>query len=92
VVLETPSGERPARTSVAVNEAETEQLKAGFGRDLVPGLALLGFLLLAAGWAQVGAGLKPLASVRSALAAVRAGRAQRLALDAPVEIAPLVSE
>ena len=49
-MLDTSSGERPVRISVAVNEAETEALKAGFGRDLLPGLALLAGLLLLAGW------------------------------------------
>lgn len=92
VVLDSSSGERPVRISVAVNEADTEALKAGFGRDLLPGLALLAGLLLLAGWMQVGAGLKPLASIRSAIAAVREGRADHLSLSAPTEIAPLVAE
>jgi signal transduction histidine kinase len=92
VLLETPAGNRPVRLSVAINEADTEALKAGFGRDLVPGLVLLAGLLLAAGWMQVGAGLKPLARIRSAIAAVREGRADRLSLAGPQEIAPLVAE
>lgn len=92
VVIDTPSGERSVRISVAVNEADTEALTAGFRRDLLPGLALLGGLLLLTGWLQVGAGLKPLASIRSAIAAVREGRADHLSLSAPTEIAPLVAE
>ena len=92
VVLDTPSGERPVRVSVAVNEADTEALTAGFRRDLLPGFALLGGLLLLTGWMQVGAGLKPLASIRLAIAAVREGRADRLSLSAPTEIAPLIAE
>lgn len=92
VVLGSGPDERQARISVAVNEAQTESLKAGFGRDLLPGLAILALLLLLAGWAQISAGLKPLVSVRSALAAVREGRSRRLNLGAPTEIAPLVAE
>jgi signal transduction histidine kinase len=92
VVLDTADGERPARISVAVNEANTEALKSGFARDLMPGLAALAGLLLLTGWLQVGAGLKPLASIRSAIAAVREGRSRRLCLDAPAEVAPLVAE
>jgi len=92
VLLKGPSGQRAVRVSVAVDESDTEALKAGFGRDLVPGLALLGALLLLTGWLQVGAGLTPLASIRSALADVREGRSSRLSLDAPMEIAPLVAE
>jgi len=92
VMLETPGGNRPARLSVAVNEADTEELKAGFGRDLVPGLVLLAALLLLAGWMQVNAGLKPLTRIRSAIAAVREGRADRLPLAATTEIVPLVME
>jgi signal transduction histidine kinase len=91
-MLESAAGERPARISVAVDESDTESLKAGFGRDLVPGLALLAGLLLVAGWMQVGAGLKPLARIRSAIAMVREGRSDRLSLAAPTEIAPLVAE
>jgi signal transduction histidine kinase len=92
VVLDARSGERSVRISVAVNEADIEALAAGFGRDLLPGLALLAGLLLLTGWLQVGAGLKPLASIRSAIAAVREGRADHLSLSAPTEIAPLVAE
>jgi signal transduction histidine kinase len=92
VVLDGPLGERPARISVAVDESDTESLKADFGRDLLPGLALLAGLLLLAGWLQVGAGLTPLASVRSAVADVREGRSNRLSLAAANEIAPLVAE
>ena len=92
IVLDSASGEHPARISVAVNEADTDELKAGFGRDLLPGLALLAALLLVAGWMQVGAGLKPLASIQSAIAAVREGRSKRLTLTGPAEIAPLVAE
>jgi signal transduction histidine kinase len=92
VLLGSGPDERPIRISVAVNETETDQLKAGFGRDLVPGLALLGALLLVAAWLQVGAGLKPLASIRSALSEIREGRSSRLSLSAPSEIAPLVGE
>lgn len=92
IVLDTPSGDRFVRISVAVNEADTEALTAGFGRDLLPGLALLAGLLLVTGWMQVGAGLKPLARIRAAIAAVREGRADHLSLSAPAEIAPLVAE
>ena len=52
-----PIGQLAAQ--LGLNEADTEALTAGFGRDLLPGLALLWELLLLTGWMQVRAGRKP---------------------------------
>lgn len=89
-----PAGGRDhaVRLAVAIDRAEIEQLRAGFARDLAPALAVLGAVLLGGFALQVGAGLRPLAAMREALAAVRAGRAPRLRIDGPAEVAPLVEE
>ena len=55
-------------------------------------LGLIGALLAAGAWLQVGLGLRPLARLRDDLAAVRAGRAARLSGGHPDEVRPLVEE
>jgi signal transduction histidine kinase len=55
-------------------------------------LGLLGAFLAAGAGLQVGLGLRPLARLRGELAAVRAGRAARLAGGHPDEVRPLVEE
>ncbi|GGE53693.1 histidine kinase [Agaricicola taiwanensis] len=92
VVLAGPGGERSFRIAAAIDRAELAALREGFARDLIPGILLLAALILIAAWVQVGLGLKPLARVREALAAVRAGREKHLAVEVPSEIAPLVAE
>jgi len=82
--------ERPVRISVAINRSEIEPLKAGFARDLLPGLAILGLVLAAGAWLQVAAGLRPLRRVGAGVAAVHLGTESRLKDDVPREIAPLV--
>lgn len=47
ILLNDGASTRPVRISVAVSRQETEELKAGFGRDLLPGLMILGAFLLA---------------------------------------------
>ncbi len=59
VILEHNGVDRPVRIAAAVNMADVDALKAGFARDLVPGLGLLGIVMLAGLWFQVSAGLRP---------------------------------
>ncbi|MCB1482539.1 MAG: HAMP domain-containing histidine kinase [Rhodobiaceae bacterium] len=80
------------RLSVALDRAEVAELESDFARDITPALALLGFFLLAGFSVQIGAGLRPLGSVRDSLADIRAGRKTRLASNVPSEVAPLVDE
>ena len=80
------------RLSVALDRAELAALETDFAHDITPALALLGLFLLAGFSIQIGAGLRPLGSVRERLADIRAGRTTRLASDVPSEVAPLVDE
>ena len=59
---------------------------------LAVALAVLGLALLLAILLQVRLGLRPLDTLRRAVAGVRGGTAPRLPADQPREIAPLVSE
>jgi signal transduction histidine kinase len=63
-----------------------------FSRILGVALALLGFGLVSALVLQVRVGLRPLEELKGALAAIRAGKIQRLSDDTPTEIAPLARE
>ncbi len=53
---------------------------------------MLAAALIAAGWAQLAVGLRPLATVGARVAAVRSGRAARLGDDFPAEVRPLAAE
>lgn len=63
-----------------------------FAAKLALTLAALGLGTVLTVLVQVRFGLRPLDLLRRGVAAVRAGRAQRLAADGPEEVQPLVSE
>lgn len=92
ILVPSPGGDHSIRLAVAIDRAEIRELRAGFARDLAPALAVLGAVLLGGFALQIGAGLRPLTAVRAALADVRTGRARRLDVSVPAEIAPLVGE
>ncbi|PUE50373.1 ATP-binding protein [Limnohabitans sp. 2KL-1] len=80
------------RLSVAADLKDTHEAVAGFQRVLVASLAALLVLLLAAAWAQVALGLRPLRALQRGLQNLRDGRAPRLAGDFPNEVQPLVND
>jgi signal transduction histidine kinase len=82
----------PLRQALALDLAEIAAAKRAFLRDLAPYLGLLALALIAAGWAQLAVGLRPLATVGARVAAVRSGRAARLGDDFPAEVRPLAAE
>lgn len=92
IVIAVHGADRLIRVSAAIDRAEIEPLLAGFKRDLMLALGILGTALLAGVAIQIRAGLKPLSTVRSALGEIRSGAATRLASDVPEEVAPLVEE
>ncbi|WP_315705925.1 MULTISPECIES: HAMP domain-containing sensor histidine kinase [unclassified Bradyrhizobium] len=59
---------------------------------LATALGLMAFAMVGTAYAQVAYGLRPLARIRSDLAAVRTGKISRLPEDLPDEIMPLVTE
>ncbi|WP_299133505.1 HAMP domain-containing sensor histidine kinase [uncultured Amaricoccus sp.] len=92
VALPARLGGQVARTAVAMDRAELRGAARAFVRDLVPYLGLLGAVLIAAGWAQLVIGLRPLAAVGARVSAVRSGSAARLGADFPEELLPLAAE
>ena len=85
-------GAVPVRIAVAMAADELAAAKRDFMADLAPYVALLALVLIAAGWVQVGVGLRPLAALEARVAAVRAGSRARLGADFPAELGPLVAE
>lgn len=80
------------RVAVAWDSEEIRKSVRSFASELVPFLLLIGILLIAASWAQVGIGLRPLAAVRKKLSAIRSGRARRMETGFPDEVQPLADE
>jgi signal transduction histidine kinase len=78
------------RLSVAADLQDTHEAVAGFQRVLGGSLAALLVLLLAAAWAQVALGLRPLLALQQSLHTLREGRTPRLTGDFPNEVQPLV--
>ncbi|WP_237213054.1 sensor histidine kinase [Falsiroseomonas oryziterrae] len=87
-----PGAAAPAHVAVALSRGETEAEVARLRTILLLTFGALGLGLVAGAVATVVAGLAPLRRVRRALAEIRDGRRERLAIAAPSEIAPLVAE
>jgi len=92
IVLPASLGSGTIRAAVAVDRREVHAAGLAFASDLVPSLALLASVLIAAAWIQVGVGLRPLDAVRRRLAQVRSGEAGRLGSAFPDEVRPLAAE
>ncbi len=78
------------RLLVAADTRAVQDAVARWRGVLGLSLAALLLLLLAAAWAQVALGLAPLRALQQSLAALQAGRTQRLQGPAPLEVQPLV--
>jgi len=87
-----PGANQPYTVILAADQAEIIQQIARFNTLLARSFSLLAFGLVMAMVIQVKVGLAPLRQVRAALAAIRAGRAERLDGSFPAEIAPLAEE
>lgn len=85
-------GEGVVHVSVALAEDAMQAAIRQLRWTLGVAFSLLGTGLVGVVALQVVAGLRPLRRARAALAQVRAGQRDRLALAAPSEIAPLVDE
>ena len=85
-------GGKEARAAVALNANEVRAAVKRFATAIVPLLLILGGLLIAAVWVQVGVGLRPLAALRKRLESIGTGSERRLGDRYPIEIQPLASE
>ena len=83
---------RVARFRVMGNRTELEADISAFERQLWLYLFIFGVGMIAINALAIVIGLQPLRRVRTALAEIRAGSAQRLDGNFPVEIAPLAAE
>jgi signal transduction histidine kinase len=80
------------RAVVALDTSDIRAATQSFAGDLVPFLAVIGGVLVAAAWTQVTVGLRPLATIRDRLAGIRSGASRRLGADFPDEVRPLATE
>jgi len=92
IALPASLGGGSIRAVVAIDRAEVHAAGLAFAADLVPSLALLAIILIAAAWVQVSVGLRPLDALRRRLAQVRSGEANRLGSAFPDEVLPLATE
>jgi signal transduction histidine kinase len=84
--------EIPVRVAAAIDLARLRDARSAFATDLVLALGLLGLILAAATWIQVGLGLRPLDALRRGVADIRSGRSRHLTARGPDEVRPLVDE
>jgi signal transduction histidine kinase len=80
------------RAVVAIDSSDVVAATHAFTVDLLPYLFVIAVFLIAAAYAQVAVGLRPLAAVRARLFAIREGKARRLGEGFPDEIVPLAAE
>ncbi len=87
-------GDRPSwiRLAVAADLARVAAARRAMTADLAIALSVLAVTLGLAAWVQIRLGLAPLDAVRRGVAAIRAGRARRLAGSVPDEVRPLADE
>lgn len=87
-----PDLDQPLRVSVAHDASVLQGLVNEFARTLVVSLGILALGLIAAAWAQVAFGLRPLRHLRANLRRIRSGEAEALDKDYPSEVRPLVED
>lgn len=92
VVLPPSLGGAVISAMVAADRQSIAQASEDFARDMLPYLGLLGAVFFAAGWIQLRVGLRPLGELAKRLAAVQAGRAQRIGERLPAEVQPLAAD
>ena len=85
-------GNRNVLLAVAVIRTDIEAATSAFRRDMLPYLALLGALFIAATLLQITIGLRPLSALRRKVAEIRFGRESRIGDAFPAEVLPLTRE
>jgi signal transduction histidine kinase len=92
VTLPQRLGGAAVRVAVGMAAAELEEARRAFMADLAPYMGLLALGLIAAGWVQLSVGLHPLRGVGARVAALRAGRGERMGREWPAEVLPVANE
>jgi len=92
VTLPARLGGGTMRAAVAIDATNLSAATRAFTADLLPYLGVIAVFLIAASYAQVAIGLKPLAAVRDRLASIREGKIRQLGETFPNEILPLAKE
>jgi signal transduction histidine kinase len=93
LTIEQPDGKPlKALVTVGIDQSATASAAAQFGNDVTSGLGVLYLALMAASFAQILLGLRPLEAIRKGLEAIRSGSEQRMAKPFPSEVQPLVNE
>lgn len=82
----------PLTLLVASERQELTEARRAFFYDLLPYVALLASLLLAAFWAQIVIGLRPLSHMAARIDDLSRGRRARLGGDLPAEVMPLATQ
>jgi signal transduction histidine kinase len=80
------------RVAVGLDSAQISSAVDELVDDITPFLLVIGALLVAAAWAQVSVGLRPLGTVHERLMAIRYGKTARLGSGLPDEVKPLAVE
>lgn len=91
-IVTPPGAAAPLRIAIGSDERLLNEVLARFNRTLALSLSFIALGLIFAAGAQVWFGLRPLARVREALAAVRSGQAHSLPEDLPSEVRPLAAD
>ncbi len=92
LVLAGADNTRPLVLAIGGESRVVEEARHDFARIVALSLAVLGGLLAAASWLQVGAGLAPLEALRAQLGKLRQAQAHRLEGTYPDELAGLVAD
>lgn len=87
-----PGQKRTLDLTVAEDLTGLQKASASFRAELTRDLVVLAVILVLAAWMQVTLGLRPLASIRRGLEAIRTGRNRKLEGAFPIEVMPLVME
>lgn len=85
-------GDRTVLIAVAIIRKDIETATSAFRAEMLPYLALLGVLFIAATVLQITIGLRPLGALRKQVANVRRGKASRIGDAFPTEVLPLTRE
>lgn len=80
------------RIVAAADEKDVRAAVRQFASDVAASLAFLAGILMLVSWVQISVGLRPLATLREKVAAIRSGEEKRIGIHGPAEVMPLVQE